>query len=134
MVVGDGPERAKLSARYPGVHFLGHRPSGELAELYASADVFVFPSRTDTFGNVIIEALASGTPVAAYPVTGPIDIIGDGIGGKVSEDLREAALGALEVSRTEARERALRYSWKACADMFMDTVNDALGRREKLAA
>lgn len=134
VVVGDGPERAKLSARYPGVHFLGHRPSGELAELYASADVFVFPSRTDTFGNVIIEALASGTPVAAYPVTGPIDIIGDGIGGKVSEDLREAALGALEVSRTEARERALRYSWKACADMFMDTVNDALGRREKLAA
>ncbi|WP_054310551.1 glycosyltransferase family 1 protein [Mesorhizobium sp. 1M-11] len=134
VVVGDGPERAKLTARYPNVHFLGHRPSAELAELYASADVFVFPSRTDTFGNVIIEALASGTPVAAYPVTGPIDIVGDGIGGKVSEDLRQACLDTLTLSRTEARERAMRYSWKACADMFMDTVNEALGRHEKLAA
>ena len=134
VIVGDGPERAKLSARYSNAHFLGHRPSGELAEIYASADVFVFPSRTDTFGNVIIEALASGTPVAAYPVTGPIDIVGDGIGGKVSDDLRQACLDALTVSRAEARERAMRYTWKACADMFMDTVHEALGRHEKLAA
>lgn len=70
IVVGEGPELARLKTRYPKAHFLGRRPNGELAEFYASADVFVFPSRTDTFGNVIIEALASGTPVAAYPVTG----------------------------------------------------------------
>ena len=90
MIVGEGPELAKLKAKYPKAHFLGHRPNDELAEIYASADVFVFPSRTDTFGNVIIEALASGTPVAAYPVTGPIDIVGDGFGGAVSNDLSEA--------------------------------------------
>jgi glycosyltransferase involved in cell wall biosynthesis len=134
VVVGEGPELAKLKARYPNAHFLGHRPNDELAEIYASADVFVFPSRTDTFGNVIIEALASGTPVAAYPVTGPIDIVGDGVGGAVSEDLREAALAALHVDRAEARQRAMRYSWKACAEMFLDTVEEALGTTRKLAA
>ncbi|MDR7034819.1 glycosyltransferase family 1 protein [Mesorhizobium sp. BE184] len=126
VIVGDGPEFARLKAKYPGAHFLGHQPSARLAEIYASADVFVFPSRTDTFGNVIIEALASGTPVAAYPVTGPIDIVGDGVGGVVSDDLRAAALAALDVDRGEARERALRYSWKTCAEMFMTTVHEAL--------
>jgi glycosyltransferase involved in cell wall biosynthesis len=110
------------------------RHGEELGALYRSADVLVFPSRTDTFGNVIIEALASGTPVAAYPVTGPIDIVGDGIGGAVSTDLREAALAALKVDRAEARERAMRYSWKACAEMFMDTVEEALSTTRKLAA
>ncbi|WP_292476039.1 glycosyltransferase, partial [Mesorhizobium sp.] len=133
VVVGEGPELAKLSARYPNAHFLGHRPNDELAEIYASADVFVFPSRTDTFGNVIIEALASGTPVAAYPVTGPIDIVGDGVGGAVSEDLREAALKALHIDHAEARQRALRYSWKSCAEMFLDVVEEALGMPRKRA-
>ena len=104
VVVGEGPELARLKAKYPDAHFLGQRPSDELAEIYASADVFVFPSRTDTFGNVIIEALASGTPVAAYPVTGPIDIVGDGVGGVVSEDLREAAL-ARSTRRSKRRPR-----------------------------
>ncbi|WIW55977.1 glycosyltransferase family 1 protein [Mesorhizobium mediterraneum] len=132
VIVGEGPELARLKARYPAAHFLGHRPNDELAEIYASADVFVFPSRTDTFGNVIIEALASGTPVAAYPVTGPIDIVGDGVGGAVSNDLREAALAALHVDRAEARERAMRYSWKACAEMFLETVEEALGTTRKL--
>ena len=126
VVVGEGPELARLRARYKQAHFLGHRPNDELAEIYAAADVFVFPSRTDTFGNVIIEALASGTPVAAYPVTGPIDIVGDGIGGAVSEDLKEAALAALKIDRAQARQRAMRYSWNACAEMFMDAVNEAL--------
>ncbi|MBZ9891094.1 glycosyltransferase family 1 protein [Mesorhizobium sp. M7A.F.Ca.US.006.04.2.1] len=134
VIVGEGPELARLKAKYPQAHFLGHRPNDELAEIYASADVFVFPSRTDTFGNVIIEALASGTPVAAYPVTGPIDIVGDGFGGAVSNDLREASLAALNVDRAEARERAMRYSWKACAEMFLDTVEEALGTPRKLAA
>ena len=126
VVVGEGPELARLRAKYPQAHFLGHRPNDELAEIYAAADVFVFPSRTDTFGNVIIEALASGTPVAAFPVTGPIDIVGDGIGGTVSEDLKEAALAALKIDRAQARQRAMRYSWNACAEMFLDAVNEAL--------
>lgn len=126
LVVGDGPELEKLRSKYPQVFFLGHKPTDDLANLYASADVFVFPSRTDTFGNVIIEALASGTPVAAFPVTGPIDIVGDGEGGIVSEDLREAALAALEISREKARAKASLYSWSACAEMFMDAVRSAL--------
>jgi glycosyltransferase involved in cell wall biosynthesis len=134
VVVGDGPELAKLKARYPATHFLGHRPNHELAGIYASADVFVFPSRTDTFGNVIIEALASGTPVAAYPVTGPIDIVGDGVGGVVSENLCEAALAALSSDRAEARGRAARYSWTACAQMFLDVVQEASRSEGKLTA
>ncbi len=125
VVVGQGPELEKLRAKYPDVHFLGHRPNNELARIYASSDVFVFPSRTDTFGNVIIEALASGTPVAGFPVTGPIDIVGDGFGGAVAEDLRSAALAALEVDRASARERAMRYTWRACAEMYMDNIRAA---------
>jgi glycosyltransferase involved in cell wall biosynthesis len=131
VVVGEGPEFERLKARYPDAHFLGHRPNNELARIYASADVFVFPSRTDTFGNVIIEALASGTPVAGFPVTGPIDIVGDGFGGVVSEDLKLAALTALDVDRDAARERAMRYTWKACAEMYIDNVRAA---RASLAA
>lgn len=125
VLVGDGPELDRLRAKYPAAHFLGRRPSDELARIYASADVFVFPSRTDTFGNVIIESLASGTPVAAYPVTGPIDIIGDGVGGVVSEDLGEAVLAALKTDRAQARQRAMRYTWTACAEMFLDNVRAA---------
>ena len=125
VIVGEGPEFDRLKARYPDAHFLGHRPGDELAEIYASSDVFVFPSRTDTFGNVIVEALASGTPVAGFPVTGPIDIVGDGVGGAVSEDLREAALAALEIDRATARERAMRYTWTACAEMYMDNIRAA---------
>ncbi|BCH31468.1 GDP-mannose-dependent alpha-mannosyltransferase [Mesorhizobium sp. L-8-10] len=134
VLVGEGPELAKLQARYPQAHFLGRKPIDEMADIYASADVFVFPSRTDTFGNVIIEALASGTPVAAYPVTGPIDIVGDGKGGAVSEDLRQAALAALHIDRAEARAKAQRYSWTACAEMFLDTVREALNGRVRVAA
>ena len=125
VIVGEGPELARLQAKYPEAHFLGHRPNDELAEIYASCDVFVFPSRTDTFGNVIVEALASGTPVAGYPVTGPIDIVGDGVGGVVDEDLGKAARAALDVSRDAARERALRYTWKACTEMFLENIRAA---------
>ncbi|MEO3386786.1 glycosyltransferase family 1 protein [Mesorhizobium sp. CAU 1741] len=119
VIVGDGPDMAHLKARYPDAVFLGTRRGEELAEIYASADVFVFPSRTDTFGNVILEALASGTPVAAYPVTGPIDILGDGDGGVVSPDLREAALAALDISRDAARAKAQTYDWAECARQFL---------------
>lgn len=128
VVVGEGPELDRLKARYPDAHFLGRQPVEDLAAIYASADVFVFPSRTDTFGNVIIEALASGTPVAAYPVTGPIDIVGDGIGGVVDDDLRKAALGALDVSRAAALAKASSYTWTSCAEQFLDTVREALRR------
>lgn len=119
VVVGDGPDLPALKARYPDVHFLGTKLGDELAEIYASADVFVFPSRTDTFGNVILEALASGTPVAAYPVTGPIDIIGDGKGGALDEDLHEAAMRALDVPRAEAITKASSYDWNECARQFL---------------
>ena len=120
VVVGDGPDLARLKTRYPDVRFLGVRRGEELACLYASADVFVFPSRTDTFGNVILEAMASGCPVAAFPVTGPLDIVADGRGGVLSEDLRQAALACLDVPRTAPRERALAYDWHNCARQFVD--------------
>lgn len=119
VVVGDGPDLARLKARYPDVHFLGTRLGEELAGIYAASDVFVFPSRTDTFGNVLLEALASGCPIAAYPVTGPLDIVGDTQCGVLSEDLRMAALAALHISRERARNRALAYSWTECAEQFL---------------
>lgn len=122
MVVGDGPDLDRLRARYPDVHFTGTRTGEELASLYASADVFVFPSRTDTFGNVILEALASGCPVAAFPVTGPLDILGDGEGGVLSHDLREAALAALALPRAAARAKAQTYDWNECARQFLGHV------------
>ena len=134
LVVGEGPELAHLKTRYPDAHFWGFRPNEDLAGIYASADVFVFPSRTDTFGNVIIEALASGTPVAAYPVTGPIDIVGDGVGGVVSEDLREAAMRCLDIDRASARTVAARYTWQECARQFLDHVREAGGQGARLAA
>lgn len=123
IIVGDGPERTRLEQRYakPGVIFLGARQGVELAELFANADVFVFPSRTDTFGLVVLEALSSGVPVAAYPVPGPRDIIGGAIPpvGVLDEDLRSAALGALTISRAACRSFAEHFSWHACADLFM---------------
>ena len=105
LVVGDGPARRRLEARYPDAHFLGAQYGEALNSqtLYASADVFVFPSRTDTFGIVLLEAMASGAPVAAFPVPGPLDVIGASGAGVLDEDLREACLAALEIPR-EARE------------------------------
>jgi len=119
VVIGDGPMLEELQRRYPEAHFLGKREGRELARLYASADVFVFPSRTDTFGLVLLEALASGLPVAAYPVPGPLDVIGSSGAGILDEDLRRAALAALEISREHCREHALRYTWSASTDQFV---------------
>jgi glycosyltransferase involved in cell wall biosynthesis len=133
MVVGDGPERAALMARYPHVIFPGAKGGLELARLFASADVFVFPSLTDTFGNVILEALASGVPVAAYPVTGPVDIFADGRGGALSSDLGEAVRAALAIPGSEAREKALDYSWASCASIFMTHVRAARSQSANLA-
>ena len=128
VVVGDGPALATLKAQYPHVVFLGARTGEELADIYASADLFVFPSRTDTFGIVLLEALASGLPVAAYPVTGPLDVLGDGIGGALSEDLGQATRAALKIARGDARAKAMTYSWSTCAAMFLRHVRVAHGQ------
>ncbi|WP_376096082.1 glycosyltransferase family 4 protein [Roseomonas sp. CCTCC AB2023176] len=118
VVVGEGPARAGLMARFPDAHFTGYRDNGVLAASYAGADVFVFPSRTDTFGLVLLESLASGTPVAAFPVTGPLDVIGDAPVGALSEDLRDACLKALGADRAACRAHAERFSWATCAAQF----------------
>lgn len=119
LVVGGGPSLDKLSADYPAAIFLGPKQGEELARLFAGADAFVFPSRTDTFGLVLLEALASGTPVAAYPVTGPIDVIGSAPVGVLDEDLKAAALRALDVDRSACRTYAEQFSWAASAGQFL---------------
>ncbi|MBN9314708.1 MAG: glycosyltransferase family 1 protein [Devosia sp.] len=122
IVVGDGPARAELAAKYPDAVFLGLRTGDELSAIYRSADVFVFPSRTDTFGNVMIEALASGLPVAAYPVTGPADILTDPKCGAIDEDLAAAVTRALALDGEAARRHALSFTWASCADIFLDAL------------
>jgi glycosyltransferase involved in cell wall biosynthesis len=119
VVVGGGPNLKRLQAGYPAAVFLGPLEGEDLARMYAGADVFVFPSRTDTFGLVLLEALASGTPVAAYPVTGPIDVIGSAPVGVLDDDLRAAALRALDIPRPASRAYAERFSWAASTDQFL---------------
>ena len=118
-VVGDGPALEGLKAKYPEVSYLGVLQQEELAKVYSSADVFVFPSKTDTFGLVLLEAMACGLPVAAYPVTGPVDVIGSSKAGAMSADLREACLAALNIPRETAREHAEKFSWQAATDQFV---------------
>jgi glycosyltransferase involved in cell wall biosynthesis len=117
-VVGEGPALASIRTKYPQVNFLGVLNQSELAEVYAAADVFVFPSKTDTFGLVLLEAMACGLPVAAYPVTGPLDVIGNSGAGVLDEDLRKACLDALKIDRATARAHAERYSWRAATEQF----------------
>jgi len=132
LVVGDGPQLGELRARYPTVRFVGPKFGPELARHYAASDVFVFPSRTDTFGLVILEALASGLPVAAHPVQGPVDIIGDAPAvGALSEDLGDAARRALQLNSHGARLFALNFSWEACARQFL--TNLAVPHEERQA-
>lgn len=122
VVCGVGPLEASLKEHYPQVRWMGVLPRDELARVYAAADVFVFPSRSETFGLVMLEAMASGTPVAAYPVDGPLEVLGkaDGSchGGVMHEDLQLACEGALAVPRQEARIRALDFSWLQAAQLF----------------
>jgi glycosyltransferase involved in cell wall biosynthesis len=122
VVCGVGPLEASLKDRYPQVRWLGVLPRDELARVYAAADVFVFPSRSETFGLVMLEAMASGTPVAAYPVDGPLEVLGkpDGSchGGVMHEDLKHACYSAMAVPRHEARARALDFSWLQAAQLF----------------
>jgi glycosyltransferase involved in cell wall biosynthesis len=124
-VVGDGPHMTTLAERFPEVRFLGRRTGEDLARHFASADVFVFPSRTDTFGLVILEAMASGVPIAAYPVTGPIDIVDDGISGILDDDLASAARRALGLDRASVRRRALDFTWRRTAEMFVENIRCA---------
>lgn len=119
-VVGVGPALQGIRARYPKVNYLGVLDQHELAQVYASADVFVFPSKTDTFGLVLLEAMACGLPVAAYPVTGPLDVIGDSkTAGVMHEDLRTACLEALKLRREDATAHARKFSWRAATEQFL---------------
>jgi len=127
VVVGTGPALAVLKARYPQAHFAGMKVGEDLAAAYSSADVFVFPSLTDTFGIVLLEAMASGLPIAAFPVTGPLDVVGGTKAGVLDEDLREAALGCLEIDPEDCRAEAMKHSWDACARQFIDNVLIACG-------
>ena len=124
VVVGHGPALASLAARYPGAHFLGPRTGDALAACYAAADVFVFPSRTDTFGLVMIEALACGTPVAAYPVAGPLDVLTEA-SGVMHEQLERAIARALILSRNACLAHGQSFSWAASAQQFLAALQPA---------
>lgn len=118
VVVGKGPQLKGLTQKYPNAHFVGAKFGAELARHYADADVFVFPSRTDTFGLVIIESMATGTPVASYPVSGPIDIIPGSGAGVIGDDLRQACLDCLKIDRVIPAAHAQNYTWSAVTDVF----------------
>jgi hypothetical protein len=121
-VVGEGPALARIRSKHPEVNYLGVLHAHELAQVYAAADVFVFPSRTDTFGLVLLEAMACGLPVAAYPVTGPLDVIGDSGAGVLHEDLRAACLQALAIDRRIPRAHAERFGWRAATTQFVSNL------------
>jgi glycosyltransferase involved in cell wall biosynthesis len=122
VVIGDGPQRTRLQQQYPNATFTGYKFGDELASQLAAADVMVFPSRTDTFGLVNLEAMACGVPVAAYPVTGPIDVIEDGVTGALDNDLGKAALRALMIDPDACRARALRSGWDVSSREFENNL------------
>lgn len=128
VVCGVGPVESQLRQKYQQVRWLGLLPRDELAQVYAAADLFVFPSHADTFGLVMVEAMASGTPVAAYPVDGPLEVLGRrdeagrSLGGAMHEDLRQACYAALTVPRHEARARSLDFSWVHASEMFASNL------------
>ncbi len=131
VIVGDGPARAALARNYPQAVFLGARQGEQLAEAYAAADVFVFPSKTDTFGLVLLEALASGLPVAAFPVTGPRDVIGNHPVGALNKDLRIACLAAVTISPQACLEFAKRHTWEASARAFVENISNVRAEEPK---
>jgi glycosyltransferase involved in cell wall biosynthesis len=134
VVVGDGPARNGLARKFPDAIFLGPRQGEALAEIYAAADVFVFPSRTDTFGLVLLEALASGVPVAAFPAAAPRDVVGNAPVGVLDENLRLACLGALECSRQDCRDFALGMTWGTSARIFLEHVTHGARSGRKSSA
>ncbi len=131
VVVGDGPQCDSLKKQYPEVSFAGAKFDTELARHFADADVFVFPSKTDTFGLVIIEAMASGLPVAAFPVSGPIDIIPGSNAGCLDKNLKTACLSALELKSEDAISHAATYSWDAVTDVFFDLLTPQYQPRKR---
>lgn len=131
VVVGKGPMLEALKLAYPEAYFMGPQQGEELARTYASSDVFVFPSLTDTFGIVLLEALASGLPVAAFPVMGPLDVIGDSRAGVLDHDLRRAALAALEIPRDLCRAHASTFTWKRSAAQFFGNIRTVLEPAER---
>ena len=133
-MVGDGPDRARLEAAYPDVIFTGALYGEALAAAYASADVFVFPSLTETFGNVLLESLACGTPVATFPTEGVVPSIIEAKVGMAHKDLRKAAIAALSIKRDSCRNFALLYSHKAATKQFIDNVSRAFRPRLSRAA
>jgi glycosyltransferase involved in cell wall biosynthesis len=122
-VVGTGPALERIRQKYPQTNYLGLLDREDLAKVYAAADVFVFPSRTDTFGLVLLEAMACGLPVAAYPVTGPRDVIGNSAAGVLHEDLRVACIEALKLRREDALARAKLFSWRAATEQFVANLH-----------
>lgn len=126
VVVGGGPQLDTLKAHYPNAVFTGKQIGEDLAECYASADVFVFPSKTDTFGIVLLEAMASGLPIAAFPVTGPIDVVEHGVSGILSDDLAVAARAAADLDPEIVRQAAVAYSWENAARLFLSNIETAL--------
>ncbi|OPH83677.1 glycosyltransferase family 4 protein [Nitrobacter vulgaris] len=134
VVVGDGPARAALERTYPDAVFLGAQAGEQLAATYAAADVFVFPSRTDTFGLVLLEALASGVPVAAFPAAGPRDVIGDTPVGVLDEDLRSASLAALKIAPEACLEFAASRTWEKSARAFVTNIVEACAAETRAAS
>ena len=122
LLVGDGPARAELQQRYPDARFVGRQEGEDLAYFYGMSDVFVFPSRTDTFGLVLLEALASGLPIAGFPVPGPIDVVEQSGVGVLDWNLRDAALGALAIEPEACRARARDFTWAASAEQFLSNL------------
>ncbi len=127
VIIGDGPDRERLVREYPNSHFLGYKFGAELAAHVAGADVFVFPSVTDTYGLVMLEAMACGVPVAAFPVTGPIDVVDHGVTGILDQDLAKACRGALELNREECRRVAEGRSWAHSTAQFVSHLTPARG-------
>ncbi|QIG51631.1 glycosyltransferase family 1 protein [Nordella sp. HKS 07] len=127
LIVGDGPQRRELERRFPDAVFLGFRFDRELARFMASADVFVFPSLTDTFGLVMLEAMASGTPVAAFDVPSPVDVVKDGVTGALDKHLKLAILRALTLDRDNVHEAARGFTWEHTADIFEDSLRPVSG-------
>ncbi len=125
VVIGDGPAWAALQKQFPEAHFLGYKFGEDLAEHVASADVFVFPSRTDTFGLVMLEAMACGVPVAAYPVPGPLDVVLNGVSGSLNEDLGVAVEDALRLDRSDCHAFASTFSWRSCTETFLQHLQPA---------
>ena len=122
VIIGDGPDREQLESEYPDCHFLGYRFGRELARHLAGADVFVFPSKTDTFGIVMLEAMACGLPVAAFPVTGPVDVVRPGVTGSLDEDLAAACSRALDLNRDDCRQFAETRSWRRSTNQFISNL------------